>query len=192
MDIIDVILLSIGLSMDSFTVAIASGLIIKEHKSAVVFRMALLFALFQGLMPLLGYFSGYFFKDEIQAFDHWIALIILSFLGAKMIWDGIKSDEIDDDRNSAIKPHHISSLIMLSLATSIDAMATGILFVSFSWWFLLMTLTIIAFVTFIFAFSGNYVGAKYGHYLEFRVEIFGGLILIGIGVKILIEHMYFQ
>ncbi len=192
MGILDIILLSIALAMDSLTVAIAAGLIIKEHKSAIVWRMAVIFAIFQGVMPLVGYYSGYFFKDQIQEFDHWIALIVLLILGVKMIRDGVKSDVVDDDRSESLRSMSWSTTIMLAVATSIDAMATGIIFVPFSYLTLIMAISIIAIVTFIFTFLGNYVGAKYGDYLELRVEIFGGLILIGIGVKILIEHMWFQ
>lgn len=192
MGIIDIVLLAIGLSMDCLTVAIASGLILKEMNAKIVIRMALMFAIFQATMPLVGYYSAYFFKEQIQEFDHWVAFIILFVLGVKMIRDGVKIDETDYDRSESIKPLLWSSLIMLSFATSIDALATGIIFVAFDWLILITALSVIFVVTFLFTILGNYIGSKYGGYLELAVEILGGLILIGIGVKVLVEHIWFQ
>jgi len=189
MEILDIILISIGLAMDCFAVSIASGIILKRFQPNVALRMAFMFGLFQGVMPLGGYFAGYYFKSVIEEYDHWVALLILLFLGIKMIKEGLASQDEEDERAKTICPLLWSSILMLSLATSIDALATGIVFISFSWERLLLSLFIIGFTSFAFSIGGSYIGARFGKRFNFRIEILGGVILIGIGVKIFLSHL---
>lgn len=188
MGLLEIILIAIGLAMDCFAVSVAGGIILKEFKFGIALRMALMFGLFQGIMPLLGYFAGFYFKAYIEAYDHWIALLILGFLGVKMIREGVAPQEEEDERAKSINPMSWASLLLMSLATSIDALATGIVFVSFSQ-ILLEAICIIAFVSFAFGFIGNYIGAKAGGRFNFRIEILGGIILIAIGLKVFITHI---
>lgn len=175
--------------MDCFAVSIASGILLQRFDTKVILRMATLFALFQGIMPLGGYFAGYYFKKQIEVYDHWFALVVLLFLGIKMIREGLEIENVEDDRDDAILPYVWSSLIMLAFATSIDALATGIVFISLSWVWLFIALSVIALTTFVFSIFGNYLGVRFGEMFDIRIEIWGGAMLIGIGIKIFLGHM---
>jgi putative Mn2+ efflux pump MntP len=148
--------------------------------------MALLFGFFQGAMPVLGWLAGISFRSAIERWDHWIALIILSGLGLKMIYEGFSEKE----EKPSGTDQSWKTLILLAIATSIDALATGIMFVSFSEIFL-QAVVIIATVCFVFSFSGNFIGHFLGKKINFRVEILGGIVLIFIGIKIFAEHALF-
>lgn len=190
MGLFEIILISIGLAMDCFAVSLAGGIIVKKFEWKWVLRMALLFGLFQGIMPLFGYLAGYFFKDLISTYDHWIALLILGFLGIKMIREGAAPQDEENERAKQICPLSWASLLMMSIATSIDALATGIMFVSVPN-ILVFAVCIIAFVSFLFSVLGSYLGTHFGGKFNFRIEILGGVILIAIGLKIFVEHMWF-
>ncbi len=186
MDILSVILIAIGLAMDCLAISITSGIILKRFRLSQAFRIALLMGLFQALMPVVGWWLGYGFKELIADFDHWVAFSILLLLGAKMIYDGFFPEN-----DACFDPLNWYVLLGLALATSIDAMAVGL---SFS--FLPMEVTlpfiIIGVVTFLISLSGVYIGCKYGHKVPFPSEILGGIILILIGTRILIEHTLLQ
>jgi len=149
-------------------------------------RMAVLFGLFQALMPLIGYLFGIGFAGYMKAFDHWIAFGLLTLIGGKMVIEGLKPHDPDSDETS--NPFKWSLLLSLALATSIDALATGIVLIPYpgAIW---EAIAIIGFISFLFTLTGMYIGVHFGKRFHFKVEILGGVILIGIGLKILIEHL---
>jgi manganese efflux pump family protein len=176
-------LLSIGLAADAFAVSISSGLFIRNIKVNKALRISLAFGIFQGLMTLLGWALAYGFRDLISSVDHWIAFGLLSFLGIKMIRESLAADE-----ENPFNPLDPQTLLTLSIATSIDALAAGISFAVLKDPILTISATI-GLVTFGLCFIGVYVGHHFGKAIASRVEILGGLILIGIGSKILFEHL---
>ena len=180
MNIIDIILIAISLSMDAFAVSICKGITIQNnrlHKSLVI---AIFFGLFQAIMPILGYKFGSIFN--IANIDHWISFIILSIIGFKMMRDAIiKEDNIDDKLD-------IKTLILLSIATSIDAFIIGISF-SFLHVNIYLSITIIGIITFILCFIGSYLSSKINNNSR-NYQIVGGLTLFAIGLKILFEHLH--
>ena len=185
MDIISIVLIAIGLSMDSFAVSVTNGLTIKPLNRKEMLIISFSLAIFQGVMPLIGWFAGIGFEKYIKEFDHWIAFLLLSFIGLKMIYDGLTKD--DTEKKSKLK---ISLVIVQSFATSIDAFAVGISFAFLSLSIIIPVL-IIGVVTFLASITGLQIGKKFGKGTGGYVELLGGVVLIGIGVKILIEHLYF-
>ena len=170
--------------MDAFAVAVVTGSVYKEFKVRHALRMALFFGGFQAVMPVIGYLAGLGLKDYIEAYDHWIAFALLCFVGGKMIYESFKIEAAEKNRD----PSNLPVLLVLSLATSIDALAVGIT-LSLLETPILVAVTIIGLVTFGLSYSGVFIGKRFGHFFESKVEIVGGLILIAIGVKILIEHL---
>lgn len=171
--------------MDAFAVSITSGLTIKHLRIKHAFRIAFFFGLFQAIMPLIGWLSGLTIKDFVMSVDHWIAFFLLSFIGCKMIYESTKigSEKIKTN------PLNIHILLLLSIATSIDALAVGISF-AFLQISIVTPVITIGMVTFILSFIGVFIGDFKGHLFEGKIEILGGIILIGIGIKILIEHLF--
>ena len=184
MDIISIIFIAFGLAMDAFAVSITSGLTIKSLKINNALKIAVFFGLFQAIMPLIGWLAGLSFRDFISGVDHWIAFGLLSIIGCKMIYESSKMDL----NEKKIDPLNIYVLFILSIATSIDALAVG-LSLSFLNVSIALPAIIIGIVTFLLSIFGVYFGNRFGHYFERKIEIIGGLILIGIGIKILIEHL---
>ncbi len=187
MDILSIILIAIGLAMDCFAVSITKGITSGKPQWGKALLMALLFGLFQGGMPLIGFFAGVAFTEQIARFDHWIALALLGFIGGKMIWESLHEDEEQNCTEHC--DFSFKTLILLAIATSIDALATGIIFVptpEIIW----HAVSIIAFVSFLFAGVGYIIGIFCGKRFHFNVELLGGLILIAIGLKIFIEHTW--
>lgn len=188
MDIVSIIIIGVGLAMDCFAVSISKGVCLHKFKLKKAFRMALLFGAFQGVMPLIGYFGGVSFASFISPLDHWIALGLLGAIGVKMFVEGLKPlDTHCESRSTSFK---WKTLITLAFATSIDALATGIVFVPYPSQIAFAVATIGS-ISFIFSILGVYIGVHFGRKLKFNVEIIGGIILVGIGVKILVEHLYF-
>ncbi|RKX71695.1 manganese efflux pump MntP [candidate division WOR-3 bacterium] len=179
---IAVVLIALGLAMDCFAVSITSGLTIRSLRLRQAFKIAIFFGLFQALMPVVGWLAGMSLRGFIIGFDHWIAFGLLSLIGGKMIYEAIATKP---ERND---PFRIEVLLMLSLATSIDALAVGISF-AFLGVSIITPVIIIGIVAFVLSFLGSYIGNRIGHLFETRIEIVGGIILILIGVKILIEHL---
>lgn len=188
MSVLDLILLSVALAMDCFTVSITSGLIQRRLVLRTMLVTALMFGLFQGIMPMIGWLGISFFSSELERWDHWIAFGLLAFLGGRMILSGLKSD----DEEKSFDPSRFLTTVTMAIATSIDALAVGLsfgcsgydTFVS-----ILLPVTIIAIGSFLFSVAGFVIGAYAGRRINFPVEIIGGIILIGIGLKILIEHL---
>ena len=186
MNTLTIILIAVALAMDCFAVSIANGITLKKINLPAILKMALLFGLFQGAMPVFGWLAGIGFRSFIEHWDHWIALIILSFLGIKMIHEGLSGKK----ETSCYSDQGWKCLILLAIATSIDALATGIMFVPFPDIFL-NAIIIIGATSFLFSILGNFVGVFFGKKFNLKVEIFGGLVLIAIGIKIFVEHTFF-
>ena len=156
--------------------------------------MAVLFGLFQGGMPLIGYAAGSAFATYVDRYDHWIALVLLVIIGGKMIIESFEPKEESSPKTEKAtagrkRMDGISELILLAIATSIDALATGIIFVPYSFGSVMLDMGIIAFVSFLFSIIGYDAGKRAGKHLSVNVELLGGLVLIGIGVKIFVEGM---
>lgn len=175
-------LLAIGLCFDTFAVSVSSGLLRKEIVFWQAVRIAFFLALFQAVMPVLGWLGGITIKTWIEPFDHWVALGILTILGVKMLLESQKKSE---EKN--INPLDIKVIISMALATSIDAFAVGISFAIIKV-NMIMAVLIIGLVTFIASMLGVLFGKKTGARFGQKIEIIGGLILIAIGIKIVIEH----
>lgn len=188
MSVIDLILLSIALALDCFTVSITCGLIQRRLVVRTMLITAIMFGMFQGLMPLLGWAGMSIFSEQLERWDHWIALGLLSFLGGRMIISGVRPQK----EESSFDPSKFSTTITMAIATSIDALAVGLSFGCAGYSTvssILVPITIIAAGSFLFSIAGFIIGAYAGKRINFPVEIIGGIILIGIGVKILIEHL---
>ncbi len=184
MDFVSIIFLAIGLAMDAFSVSITRGLTLKCNiKHALV--IALFFGGFQALMPVLGWFSGIQLQGIVSVLAPWIAFALLLGIGLKMIYEGISGGDGDTCAVFSLK-----ELLILSIATSIDAFAVGVSF-AFLNIAILEPVIIIGVITFILSLIGVYIGKNIGHLFENKIEIFGGLILIAIGLKILLENIFF-
>ena len=188
---LEIWLLAIGLAMDCFAVSIASGIILKRVRMRPMLIMALAFGFFQALMPLLGWIGASFFSHLIENIDHWIAFAILAFLGGRRVLESFQ----DEDCRHEFDPTSLKVVSALAVATSIDALAVGVSFAflgvrSFS--SILPSIGIIGFVSFALSFVGLMFGIRFGCGIarKLRAELWGGVILIIIGTKILIEHLF--
>ncbi|MGE5355071.1 MAG: manganese efflux pump MntP family protein [Deltaproteobacteria bacterium] len=179
----EVILIAVGLSFDTFAVSVSSGLCIKDIKFLQAVRVAIVLAVFQAIMPLIGWLGGIQIEKYLSRFDHWIAFGLLSVLGIKMIIESLKNEE-----NKKLNPLIPKVLILMALATSIDAFVVGLSF-AFIRTNILLAAIIIGFVTFIFSMIGMLAGKKISGKFGTKMEILGGLILIGIGIKVLLSHI---
>lgn len=184
MQIYQIIFIAIGLAADSFAVSVSSGAIIEKLRLRHAVRIAVFFSFFQALMPCIGWKAGSLAGSFIRSVDHWLAFVILCFIGGKMIYE---SRKLTDDVEKTINPLNIYVLFSLAIATSIDALAVGVTF-SFLDVSIIEPVIVIGIVTFIFSLTGTYIGEFFGHVFEDKIEIIGGLILISIGCMILIEH----
>ncbi len=189
MGAIELILIAIGLSMDAFAVAVCKGLNMRKLNLKHGFIIALFFGMFQGLMPLLGWFLGSRFASYIESMDHWIAFILLLFIGGKMLYEAIKGE--DDCCECCTFVLDIKELFVLSVATSIDALAVGISFAFFEI-NIIAAVSVIGAITLCLSFAGVVIGNKFGSKYEKKAEIAGGVILVLIGIKILTEHLFFS
>ncbi|MDO5571619.1 MAG: manganese efflux pump MntP family protein [Bacteroidales bacterium] len=182
MSFITLLLIAIGLSMDSLSVSVASGIFMKQFSWRESFKIASVFALFQGGLTALGWLMGINFSNYITSIDHWVAFILLLYLGGKMIYESFKEGE------SSISSLSFKTLATLGLATSIDAMAVGV-GMAFLKTEILYPVSVITITTFIFSVAGLFFGSRFGKIKFINIELVGGIILIGIGVKILLEHL---
>ena len=183
------ILTGLSLSMDAFSVSISNGLCMKKASVKDAVKIGLFFGIAQGIMPLIGYVFGNFFQKFIESVDHWIAFVILFFIGLKMISEAVEKIKKNDKEVCEILT--TKKLFIQAIATSIDALAVGISFVAMKEIKILNAVSIIALITFLMCFVGVFIGKKVGNTFKEKAEILGGLILIGIGTKILIEHLFF-
>ena len=189
MGFIALILLAIGLSMDAFAVAICKGLKMQEINRRQTLIIALFFGGFQAIMPLIGWLLGSQFERYIVSVDHWIAFGLLIFIGGKMIWEALKGNE-EEELEGQEEAFDLKELLMLAIATSIDALAVGITF-AFLRVNIWLSILLIGIITFGFAILGVVIGNRFGERYKNKAELAGGIILILIGLKILIEHLGF-
>ena len=170
--------------MDAFAVSIANGLIIKKKKFFNAFKFGFSFGLLQMIMPIIGWSISFKFRHLIEGVDHWIAFGLLSLIGCKMIYEAFKIEKIEKSESTIT----MGVLFGLSIATSIDALAVGVSF-AFLNISIVAPAIIIGVITFFMSYFGVLIGNRFGHIFEKKIEIIGGLILIGIGLKILAEHL---
>ncbi|NMC55642.1 MAG: manganese efflux pump [Eubacteriaceae bacterium] len=179
---------AVGLSMDASAVSISNGIAYRRTFLTKVILMAFYFGLFQAVMPFIGYYAGNIFSDMIKAVDHWVVLIILSILGIKMIMEAVKSKNSNEIKIQKCSFLTNKFLLIQALATSIDAFALGISLALIKV-DILRAVIVIGITTFILCFFSFFVGRKFGSLFKSKAEIFGGLILIIIGLKIFMEHI---
>ena len=187
--IVTLLLMGVGLALDAFAVSICKGLSMKKVKWQHGVVIGLFFGGFQALMPFIGWLLGSQFEQYITKVDHWIAFGLLGIIGGKMLFEAIKGDEEEEcECGKNIEKLDIKELFILAIATSIDALAVGITF-AFLKYPVGKAVTIIGVVTFVISVAGVYIGNFFGARFKKKAEIAGGIILVGIGVKILLEHL---
>ena len=184
MGLVEIILIAVSLAMDAFAVSICKGLSMKkmDWKKAII--IGLYFGLFQGGMPLIGYLLGVGFEESIKFIDHWIAFGLLAFIGGNMIKEALSKndeDEVDDSVD-------FKTMIVLAIATSIDALAVGVTF-AFLNVNILLAVALIGIITFVISCIGVKLGNVFGDKYEKKAELAGGIVLVLIGLKILLEHL---
>ena len=190
MGILELLIIAIGVSMDAFAVSVCKGLACHEKPRKTALLCGVWFGVFQMLMPLVGYLIGSVFANYIEDFDHWIAFILLLFIGGKMIKDAFAKelpDEECDEKSNDLSP---TKMLVLAIATSIDALAIGVTFAMINT-NMFIAIPAIGICTFTFSFIGAIIGKKFGEKHRKKATLFGGLILIAMGIKILIEHLFF-
>ena len=191
MSLIDITFLALALAMDCFTVSIVSGVIIRKYILSIILRMAILFGLFQAMMPFIGWLGTSYFSHYLEFVDHWIAFGLLAFLGGKMIKDSFGSEE-----EAHFDPSKLTSQLLFAVATSIDALAVGISFACLGYKNieqLTLPLIVIGVCSFVMSILGNILGVMCGKSIVKRLkpEFIGGVILLLIGFRILYEHISF-
>jgi len=191
MSLIDITFLALALAMDCFTVSIVSGVIIRKYILSIILRMAILFGLFQAMMPFIGWLGISYFSHYLESVDHWIAFGLLAFLGGKMIKDSFGSEE-----EAHFDPSKLTSQLLFAVATSIDALAVGISFACLGYKNieqLTLPLIVIGVCSFVMSILGNILGVMCGKSIVKRLkpEFIGGVILLLIGFRILYEHISF-
>lgn len=186
MNLAELFLIAVGLSMDAFAVSICTGLTMKKSTLGKAVTVGLYFGIFQAAMPLAGYFIGYLFADMIMVFDHWVAFALLSIIGGKMIMESLHDDSFTScTQEASLAP---KAMLPLAVATSIDAMAVGVFF-AFLKVDILPAVFFIGIVTFVISMTGVKLGNVLGVKFKSKAEVAGGVILILIGLKILLEHL---
>ena len=186
MDAVTIILIAVGLALDAFSVSLTRGLTMKNQRITEAFMLGISFSSFQVMMPAIGWIVGLNLRHVITGLDHWIAFGLLCLIGWKMIYESFTGKSKNNQR-----PLNLTILLVLSIATSIDALAVGVTFALLTS-AIILPLIVIGAITFILSFIGVYLGNHLGRLLENKIEVMGGLILIGIGVKILIEHLFYS
>lgn len=190
MSLFDILLLSVALAMDCFTISIVSGLILGRKEWATILRLSFLFGLFQAAMPFFGWLATSHFSQYIEAYDHWIAFAMLAFLGGKMIIESFKPEA-----HKVFNPRRLRTQLLLAVATSIDALAVGISLAMTGYTTILSLAEPLFWIgvgSFVFGVVGHLLGLRFGNMVRRRLrpELIGGLILLFIGIKILLVHLY--
>ena len=183
MSIFEILIIGIGLSMDAFAVSLCKGMSMKKMYWKYAVLAGLYFGGFQALMPTIGYFAGARFADAIAAYDHWVAFILLVLIGGNMIRESFDHDEHDDAADFSVR-----TMLLLAVATSIDALAVGVSF-AFLYVNIALAAALIGCTTFCFGVAGVAIGKFFGDRFRSHSERIGGLMLIAIGIKILVEHL---
>ena len=186
----DLLLLSVALAMDCFTVSLMSGVILRRALTAAILRMALLFGVFQAAMPLAGWLGTAHFSQYLEAVDHWIAFGLLAFIGGKMI----KESFDDDDSQPSFNPLRLRTQLLLAIATSIDALAVGISMACLGYdhiSMLTLPLVMIGTASALLSIAGYWLGVRFGRIVARRIkpELIGGIVLVFIGIKVLLSHI---
>ena len=187
MGLLEIILIAVGLSMDAFAVSITLGLSVPRPGIKQIALPGIFFGFFQALMPTIGYFAGVLFAEKIQQFDHWIAFALLVIIGGKMIKESLSKNEEETNENA----FKLVKMFVLAIATSIDALAVGVSFAFFEV-NIFMAAAIIGVTTFFIAMAGVKIGNVFGARFKSKAEFAGGAILIILGIKILVEHLFFS
>ena len=180
MSILELFILAVGLSMDAFAVSVCKGLSLGKIKPKHMCIAGAWFGGFQALMPLIGYFLGSFFAEMIEKYDHWVAFVLLAIIGGNMIKESFGKDEKVDSSMD------VKSMLLLSIATSLDALAVGVTF-AFLQVQIVPAVSFIGVITFIFSAVGVKIGSLFGTKYKSKAELFGGIVLVLIGIKILLE-----
>lgn len=186
MRLYELILIALGLAMDAFAVSVSNGMAIPKLRLRDALTFGIYFGVFQALMPLLGWAAGRLFSDYITAFDHWVAFILLAYIGMKMI-----REAREDDGEEPCGCTHYKIMLILAIATSIDALAAGITFAFLPETNIWFSIAVIGGITFLVCTLGALLGKKIGKTLGGHAQTAGGALLIAMGVKILIEHLFF-
>ena len=188
MGLVDLLLIGVGLSMDAFAVAVCKGLAMPRLNMKQALVIALFFGVFQALMPALGWTLGTQFAGFVTSVSHWIAFAFLAFIGGKMLWDVFHDAEDGEEEAGNSFKLDVKELFLLAVATSIDALAVGITF-AFLQVDIVSSVGIIGITTFVLSLAGVAAGHAFGSRYERPAQVVGGVVLIGIGVKILIEGL---
>ena len=188
MGFLELLLIGVGLSMDAFAVAVCQGLCMPKLNLRHGLVIALFFGGFQALMPLAGWLLGAQFAESIQHLDHWIAFVLLAFIGGKMVWEALFSREEETVACAADAALDYKQLLMMAVATSIDALAVGVTF-AFLDVPIVPAITVIGCTTFCISLAGVFIGVFFGGRLQKWAELAGGVILVLLGCKILLEHL---
>lgn len=183
----ELLMIGVGLSMDAFAVSICKGLSLETVKPRHALAAGVWFGGFQALMPLLGWLLGIRFQALISGVDHWIAFLLLSFLGGNMLWEARKGEACKRMDTS----FGIRVMVPLALATSIDALAVGVTF-AFLRVSIFPAITVIGLTTFFIAAAGTGLGSLFGNRVQSKAELLGGAVLMVMGIKILVQHLFFQ
>lgn len=183
-----VFLIALSLAMDALAVSVTNGIVITDFKRRHAVKMGAYFGVFQFVMPIIGFILGTGFRRLIESYDHWIAFGLLGIIGVNMIIETIKEEEVATVTTAAVQLRP-SKLTLMAVATSIDALAVGISFAAMGDENIVPKSLIIGIVAFVLSFAGGCFGRKLGELFQKSAQRIGGLILIGIGVKILIEHI---
>ena len=191
MSLLELLIIAIGLSMDAFAVSIGKGLSITKIKLSHALKVGLWFGGFQALMPLIGYLLGSTFADIVSAYDHWVAFVLLALIGGNMIKEAFEKDDECDCNKKEKNCFGFVTMLTLAVATSIDALAIGVTFAFFKVAIIPAIITI-GITTFLFSVAGLKIGHIFGCKYKSHAELFGGVILILIGLKILLEHTIFS
>ena len=192
MNFLELLIIAIGVSMDAFAVSIGKGLSLKKIKLSHALKVGLWFGGFQALMPLIGYLLGSTFAEIVSAYDHLVAFVLLSLIGGNMLKESFEKDDDDCDCTQKKKNSFaVATMFTLAVATSIDALAVGVTFAFFKVAIIPAIITI-GITTFLFSVAGLKIGNIFGCKYKSHAELFGGIILILIGLKILLEHTLFS
>ncbi len=188
MQVYELLGIAVGLSMDAFAVSLCQGLSMKKLDWGQALLTALFFGVFQALMPTIGYYIGAQFEQYIALVDHWVAFALLGFIGGKMLFDALRKKDTESAEES--KTASIGRLFVLAIATSIDALAVGITFPSLLAVPLWLAVLLIGLTTFLISLGGVVIGNRFGTRYQKKAEIFGGCVLIALGIKIMIEGIF--
>ena len=187
MGFLELFILAVGLAMDAFAVSICKGLTLKRADGVSMAKCGLWFGGFQALMPTIGFFLGTLYADASQSIDHWVAFVLLAIIGVNMLKEALEKECDCCDENADFS---VKTMFLMAIATSIDALAVGITFATMSV-SVLFASSIIGIITFFICLFGVYLGSWCGNILGNKADLTGGLVLLGIGIKILIEHLFF-